>query len=66
MSDDLEPITFRALSFALFDTEANAVPMTEHGNLAIFSTRAMAARYAAAGGAAIKVVPVRITPQTEQ
>jgi hypothetical protein len=32
------PVTFRALSYALFDVERNGVLTTVHGNLAIFST----------------------------
>lgn len=34
-----KPITFEALSYALFDVDSNAVLTTHHGNLAIFSTK---------------------------
>lgn len=61
-----EPITFEALSYALFDVTQNAVLTTIHGNLAIFSTKAMAEVYQRNTTRDIKVVPVQISPRTEQ
>lgn len=61
-----DPITFEALSYALFDVTQNAVLTTVHGNLAIFSTKAMAEVYQRKTTRDIKVVPVQISPRTEQ
>ena len=60
------PITFEALSYALFDVDENAVLTTVHGNLAIFSTKGMADVYARSSKRNLKVVPVQITPGNEQ
>jgi hypothetical protein len=54
------PVTFREDSNALFDVDQNAVCTTEHGNLAIFSVRAMAEIWATKTARNIIVVPVRI------
>ena len=64
MTDD--PITFEALSYALFDVDQNAVLTTAHGNLAIFSTKGMAEIWARKSARNIKVVPVQITRGSEQ
>lgn len=64
--DKETPITFDAPSFALFDEEKNAVLTTVHGNLAIFSVKAMAEQWARSSTRRIKVVPVTIQPTTEQ
>lgn len=61
-----DPITFEALSFALFDIDQNAVLTTAHGNLAIFSTRAMAEVWARSSKRNIRIVPVQIQPRSEQ
>ena len=60
------PITFEATSFAIFDIEANAVRTTKWGNLAIFSTRGVAQQTVDQLGSKCKIVPVKITPVTEQ
>jgi len=54
------PITFEAPSFALFDVEKNAVCTTAHGNLAIFSVKAMAEIWARKTPGNIAVIPVQI------
>lgn len=64
MADD--PITFSAPSFALFDVDANGVLTTVHGNLAIFSTKAMAELWAKSSRRTLKVLPVLIQPVSEQ
>jgi hypothetical protein len=62
MSDMKEqPITFEALSYALFDVAQNAVLTTAHGNLAIFSTKGMAEIWARKSVRNITVIPVQIT-----
>ena len=61
----MEPITFHAPSFAIFDTERNGVCTTPLGNLAIFSTPGMAEIYRRKGeqaGMKLKVIPVLIKP----
>jgi hypothetical protein len=63
---DETPITFDAPSYLLFDKNANAALTTAHGNLAIFSTRAIAERWASSSRRELKVLPVMITPVTEQ
>jgi len=60
------PITFMAPSFALFDQDKNGVLTTVYGNLAIFNTRGVAEQYAGSSKNRIKVLPVSITPVTEQ
>lgn len=65
MSDPYDQITFREPSFLLFDVDRDGACTTEHGNLAIFSTRAMAEVYASRSLRKIKVVPVMIAPITE-
>jgi BarA-like signal transduction histidine kinase len=55
------PITFREASYAIFDTQANAVRTTQFGNLAIFSTRIVAEQWANKSGVHCIVVPVLIT-----
>jgi len=60
------PITFEALSYALFDLDQNAVLTTAHGNLAIFSTKGMAETFARVSVRNIKVIPVQITRGSEQ
>lgn len=52
------PVTFREPAYALWSTKAQAVMTTEHGNLAIFSTKSMAELYAKQGG--FTVIPVTI------
>ncbi|MEY4760641.1 MAG: hypothetical protein RLZZ200_497 [Pseudomonadota bacterium] len=56
------PITFEALSYALFDVEQNAVLTTAHGSLAIFSTKGMAEAWVRSSRRNIRVVPVQIQP----
>jgi len=63
---DEPPITFEALSYALFSLDDNAVLTTAHGNLAIFSTKGMAELWAKSSKRRIRVVPVQVTPRTEQ
>lgn len=65
-SKDEPPITFDALSFALFSVDDNAVLTTAHGNLAIFNTRGMAELWAKSSKRNICVVAVQVTPRTEQ
>lgn len=60
--NDKVPITFTEQSFALFDLEANAVLTTVYGNLAIFSTRAMALQWARTSKKRVEVRPVFIKP----
>lgn len=59
------PITFIEPSFALFDLDANAVLMTQHGNLAIFNTRGMAEVWAKSSRKNVKVMTVTIAPVKE-
>ncbi len=56
------PITFEEPCYALLDTTSNAVRMTRLGLLGIFNTAIVARNEAAAIGAHIRVVPVRVTP----
>lgn len=60
------PITFEALSYALFDNDQNAVLTTVHGNLAIFSTKGMAEACARTSKRNITVIPVEIKRGSEQ
>src|SRR5262245_60364749 len=67
MTDKPEsPITFEAPSFVLFDEDKNAVLMTQWGSLAIFNVRAVAEQHARQSARRIKVIPVSITPVTQQ
>lgn len=59
-STDDVPITFREPSYALFDIDANAVLATEHGNLAVFSTRGMAELWASKSAKRIEIVTISI------
>lgn len=65
-SKDEPPITFEALSYALFSLDDNAVLTTAHGILAIFSTKGMAELWAKSSKRNIRVVAVQVTPRTEQ
>lgn len=61
------PITFEAPSYAIFDIAENAVRTTQWGNLAIFSTVAVAnniLRQLPPG--TCKIVPVWIKPTGQQ
>lgn len=60
-SDTDEPITFREPSWLLFDVDRNAVLMTEHGNLAIFNTEAMAKYWAERSAKNLEVRAVYVT-----
>ena len=61
MSDKDEPITFLEPAYAIFDVGANAVRTTPYGNLAIFSTKGMAERWAASSAHNLKVIEVMIS-----
>lgn len=56
------PVTFVEPSYVLFDKDLNAVLTTEHGNLAIFSTKGMADLWAARSRKNLAVRAVHITP----
>ena len=56
------PITFTAKSYALWDLDLKAVLCTTHGNLAIYSTEAMAQVWVGKSSRNLKVLPIFITP----
>lgn len=60
-----DPITFTESAHVLYDVEQNAVLTTRWGNLAIFSTAAMAAEWQRTSRRNLKIVEVRITPVKE-
>ncbi len=64
--EDEPPITFDALSYALFSVDDNAVLTTAHGNLAIFSTKGMAELWAKSSRKNIKVIAVQIQQASRQ
>jgi hypothetical protein len=61
-----EPITYTELAYVLFDVKKNAVLTTVHGNLAIFSTLAMAKAWQIRSPLFVEVRAVRITPEAIQ
>ena len=60
------PITFTAPSYAILNIDQNAVLTTRWGNLAIFSTRAVAEQVLRQTPGNLRIITVIITPITEQ
>ena len=61
-----EPVTFRELSYAIFDEDKKGVCTTALGHLAIFNTRVVAEAFIRGSKRRLVVIPVRILRATVQ